>query len=87
MLKKMMTLGCNLIDYEKITDEKNRRLVFFGRYAGLAGMVDTLWAFGQRMKYKKINNPIDQINQSIYYEDLLLVLQAMVMYQKEHKKY
>jgi alanine dehydrogenase len=36
MLKKMMQQGCTLIDYEKITDDKGRRLVFFGRYAGLA---------------------------------------------------
>ena len=56
MLKKMMSLECNLIDYEKITDEKNRRLVFFGRYAGLAGMVDTLWALGQRLKENRISN-------------------------------
>ncbi|PIV69931.1 MAG: hypothetical protein COS08_02885, partial [Euryarchaeota archaeon CG01_land_8_20_14_3_00_38_12] len=49
MLKKMMELKCQLIDYEKIVDEKNRRLIFFGRYAGLAGMIDTLWALGQRL--------------------------------------
>ncbi|MCJ7570353.1 MAG: hypothetical protein MUO82_00525, partial [Candidatus Thermoplasmatota archaeon] len=70
MLKKMMDLGCNLIDYEKIIDEKNRRLVFFGRYAGLAGMVDTLWAFGQRMKYKKIITPLNEIKQSINYNSI-----------------
>ena len=70
MLKKMIDLGCNLIDYEKITDEKNRRLIFFGRYAGLAGMVDTLWAFGQRMKHKKIITPLNEIKQSIYYNDI-----------------
>ncbi len=70
MLKKMIDLSCNLIDYEKITDEKNRRLVFFGRYAGFAGMVDTLWALGQRLKYKKIKTPIDEIKQSIFYDDI-----------------
>jgi alpha-aminoadipic semialdehyde synthase len=70
MLKKMIDLRCNLIDYERITDEKNRRLVFFGRYAGFAGMVDTLWALGQRLKYKKIKTPIDELKQSIYYDDI-----------------
>ncbi len=70
MLKKMMELKCNLIDYEKITDEKGRRLVFFGRFAGLAGMIDTLWAFGQRMKWKGINTPFSKIKQTIYYQDL-----------------
>ncbi|KYK24880.1 hypothetical protein AYK24_05690 [Thermoplasmatales archaeon SG8-52-4] len=70
MLKKMMELGCNLIDYEKITDSNGRRLVFFGRYAGIVGMIDTLWAYGQRMKVKGINTPLSEIKQTIYYKDL-----------------
>jgi len=70
MLKKMMELKCNLIDYEKITDEKSRRLVFFGRYAGLAGMIDTFWAYGQKMKYNKILTPFEEIKSTIYFHDL-----------------
>ncbi len=70
MLKKMMELGCNLIDYEKISDEKGRRLIFFGKYAGLAGMIDTLWAYGQRMKWKGIKNPFSEIRRTIEYKDL-----------------
>jgi len=70
MLRKMMELGCNLIEYEKITDEKNRRLVFFGHYAGLAGMIDTLWAFGQRLKIKGIESPFNEIKQTIHYKNL-----------------
>lgn len=70
MLKTMMEKKCNLIDYEKITDEKNRRLVFFGRYAGIAGMLDSLWAFGQRMKWNEINTPLSDIKQTIHYKNL-----------------
>jgi alpha-aminoadipic semialdehyde synthase len=70
MLKKMMELGCNLIDYEKITDTKGRRLVFFGRYAGIVGMIDTLWAFGQRMKGKGIHTLFSNIKQTIHYKDI-----------------
>jgi len=70
MLKKMMELGCNLIDYEKITDEYGRRLVFFGHYAGLAGMFDTLWAFGKRMETKGIETPFNEIKEVINYKDL-----------------
>jgi alpha-aminoadipic semialdehyde synthase len=36
MLRRMAELKCNLIDYEKIVDEQGKRLIFFGRYAGLA---------------------------------------------------
>jgi alpha-aminoadipic semialdehyde synthase len=70
MLRKMMELGCTLIEYEKITNEKNRRLVFFGHYAGLAGMIDTLWAFGQRLKNKGVKSPFSEIKQTTHYKNL-----------------
>lgn len=70
MLKKMMELECNLIDYEKIKDEKGRRLVFFGKFAGLAGMIDALWVFGQKMKSKGTNSPFAEVKQTVHYKDL-----------------
>jgi saccharopine dehydrogenase (NAD+, L-lysine-forming) len=70
MLKKMMDLGCTLIDYERIMDAKGRRLVFFGRFAGLAGMVDSLWTFGQRLSWEHIDTPFKEIKQTIHYKDL-----------------
>jgi len=70
MLKKMMDLRCNLIDYEKIKDERGNRLIFFGRYAGLAGMIDTLWLFGKRLKYLNIDTPLNEIKQTVNYKDL-----------------
>ncbi len=70
MLAKMMDLKCNLIDYEKITDEKGRRLIFFGRYAGLAGMVDTLWALGERLKSEGLHTPFEKISQAYKYHGL-----------------
>ena len=70
MLKKMMELKCNLIDYEKITNDKGFRLVFFGRYAGLAGMIDSLWSLGERLKFNDIKSPFNEIKQTINYKDL-----------------
>jgi len=70
MLKRMMELGCNLIDYEKVTDDKDRRLIFFGRHAGLAGAIDTLWAFGQRLAWEGTPNPFTQLQQAHRYRDL-----------------
>ena len=70
MLKKMMNLGCNLIDYERIVDERGFRLVFFGRFAGLAGMIDTLWSFGQRLRSQNIDTPFNEIKQTIHYKTL-----------------
>jgi len=70
MLRRMMELGCTLIDYEKITDEKGRRLVFFGKEAGQAGMVDTLWALGKRLDYEGIVTPFSELKQTVEYHQL-----------------
>ncbi len=70
MLKKMMELKCNLIDYEKVADEKGRRIIFFGKYAGLAGMINSLWSLGQRLKIKGYDTPFLRIKQSYTYNSL-----------------
>ncbi|MFC1683807.1 hypothetical protein ACFL0G_06355, partial [Candidatus Zixiibacteriota bacterium] len=70
MLKKLLALNCTLIDYETITDEAGRRLVFFGRHAGLAGMIETLWAFGKRLACEGIPNPFEKIRRPTEYPDL-----------------
>ena len=70
MLKKLMELKCNLIDYEKVTDEFGKRIIFFGRYAGLAGMINTLWSLGQRYKKLGIDTPFTQLKQTQHYFSL-----------------
>jgi saccharopine dehydrogenase (NAD+, L-lysine-forming) len=70
MLKKMMEMGCNLIDYERIVDEQNKRLIFFGRYAGMAGMINTLWAFGLRLKHYGYESKLLKIKQAHTYHSL-----------------
>lgn len=71
MLKKMMDLGCSLIDYECITDAQDRRLIFFGRFAGLAGMINSLWSMGQRLRSLGMkDNPFLRIRQSCDYDSL-----------------
>ncbi|MGD8779821.1 MAG: bifunctional lysine ketoglutarate reductase /saccharopine dehydrogenase family protein [Ignavibacteria bacterium] len=70
MLKRLMDLKCTLIDYEIITDEKGRRLVFFGKYAGLAGMVDALYGFGQRLKSLGYKTPFLKVKQAYQYKDI-----------------
>ncbi len=67
MLRRLMALKCNLIDYERIVDEKNRRLIFFGRYAGYAGMIETLHALGKKLELQGITNPLSEIHQAYEY--------------------
>ncbi|MBU0640902.1 MAG: hypothetical protein KKB50_18715 [Planctomycetes bacterium] len=69
-LRRLLDLKCQLIDYERIVDEQGRRLVFFGRFAGLAGMIDTLWAFGQRLQTEGIDSPFSRIQPAHRYTDL-----------------
>ena len=70
LLKNMMERKINLIDYERIVDEKGRRLIFFGRFAGLAGMINSLWSLGQRLKAKGVNTPFMHLQQSHNYDSL-----------------
>lgn len=69
-LRRIMELGGTLIDYERITDEAGQRLVFFGQYAGLAGMIDTLWAFGQRLAHEGLASPLARVRPAHEYKDL-----------------
>jgi len=71
MLRKLVDLGCTLIDYERIVDERGHRLVFFGRQAGTAGMVDTLWALGRRLQVEGIDNPFMELRQTLHYQSLV----------------
>lgn len=70
MLKKMMEKRVNLIEYEKVTDESGKRLIFFGRYAGLAGMINSLWSLGQRLKENGMETPFMRLKQSHQYSSL-----------------
>lgn len=70
MLKNIIDCGATLIDYEKIENEKGQRLIFFGRYAGLAGMINTLWATGQRYKELGIHSPFAKLKQTYQYDSL-----------------
>ena len=37
-----------MLDYEKMVDENGQRLVAFGKYAGVVGMIDILHGLGLR---------------------------------------
>lgn len=70
MLRRLMEKGCTLIDYEKIADDDGRRLVFFGRFAGLAGMIDSLWILGQRLAGEGIKTPLAELAPTHEYDNL-----------------
>ncbi len=57
LLKKIISSGSTLIDYEKIIDDNNRRLIYFGRYAGDAGTIDILSLMGEYWEHHGLDTP------------------------------
>ncbi|UCH77600.1 MAG: hypothetical protein JSU81_07645, partial [Candidatus Coatesbacteria bacterium] len=70
MLARLRAERCSLVDYERIVDAEGRRLVFFGRFAGLAGMIDTLWALGKRLAHEGRATPFADLRPAWEYDDL-----------------
>lgn len=71
MLQRILDTGVTLFDYEKIVDEYNRRLVFFGKFAGNAGIVETLKGYGDRLKaLHHIDTPFLKIRHAYEYDSL-----------------
>jgi hypothetical protein len=57
LLQRIIDSGSTLIDYEKITDDQGRRLIYFGPYAGDAGAIDILSLMGEHWADKGIDTP------------------------------
>jgi len=71
MLRKIMNVGATLIDYERIVNEKGFRLIFFGNWAGLAGMSETLRILGLRLEIEGIKpNPFSGMKHTMLYKGL-----------------
>ncbi len=69
LLQCVLDRRCTLLDYELVTDEEGVRTIAFGRFAGLAGAIDTLWALGRRLREEGLDTPLAEIRQSLDYED------------------
>lgn len=67
LLKKIMDCGSTLIDYERIVDDQNRRLVYFGRYAGDAGALDILALLGENWQQQGLATPFSECRRAVNY--------------------
>lgn len=70
MLRKILETRGTLLDYERVIDEKNRRLIFFGNYAGLAGMLETLHTLGKRLEWEGLKTPFLALKRPLEYDTL-----------------
>lgn len=69
-LRTLLDLGSTLVEYERIVDEEGKRLIFFGRHAGYAGMIDALSALGRRLSWEGIETPFAALRSAHEYVDL-----------------
>ena len=70
LLRRFLERGTTLLDYEQMTDAKGRRLVYFGRFAGYAGMIDALWALGRRLAAEGHSTPFAAVRRAHEYDSL-----------------
>ncbi|MGI9543554.1 MAG: NAD(P)-dependent oxidoreductase [Cyclobacteriaceae bacterium] len=50
LLKAILKQKIRLVDYECLRDKDGHRLIAFGRYAGIVGAYNAIWAYGQRYR-------------------------------------
>jgi len=50
LLQTMIKKGISMVDYEALTDTNGRRILGFGRYAGVVGCYNGFLAYGKRTK-------------------------------------
>ena len=48
LLKTIVEKNIRLIDYEVLTDEAGKRVIAFGKFAGMVGAHNALWTWGER---------------------------------------
>ncbi len=48
LLQEILRRNITLVDYETLTDQTGKRIIAFGRWAGIVGAYNGIWAYGQR---------------------------------------
>jgi alpha-aminoadipic semialdehyde synthase len=77
LLKACLSKKISLIDYERVVDLYGTRLVYFGRFAGICGIVDTLHHLGRKLDWKGIKNPFSLIQPAYEYESLDILKETL----------
>lgn len=87
LLRACLEKNITLIDYEKIIDAQGKRLVYFGRFAGICGLIDSLHYLGEKLEWKGVKNPFTLIQPAHRYGSLKTIKRTMVKVNKEiHEK-
>ncbi|XP_058449645.1 alpha-aminoadipic semialdehyde synthase, mitochondrial isoform X2 [Malaya genurostris] len=77
LLDACLEKNIRLIDYEKLMDRNGQRLVAFGKYAGVAGMVNILHGLGLRLLALGHHTPFMHIGPAHNYRNSSMARQAV----------
>lgn len=77
LLDAILEKNIRLIDYEKLVDSQGQRLVAFGKYAGVAGMVNILHGLGLRLLALGHHTPFMHIGPAHNYRNSSMARQAI----------
>ena len=73
LLQAVLEKQIKLLDYEVLTDEKGRRLIAFGYYAGMVGAHNALYTYAQRSRefsIKRLKDCFDYAEAKASYEHI-----------------
>ncbi|KAM8973809.1 alpha-aminoadipic semialdehyde synthase, mitochondrial [Pelodytes ibericus] len=77
LLDEILKLEIRLIDYEKMMDHKGTRVVAFGQWAGVAGMINMLHGLGLRFLALGHHTPFMHIGMAHNYRNSSQAVQAV----------
>ncbi len=75
LLQAILAKNIRLIDYEALTNKHGKRLIAFGRFAGMVGAHNAIWTYGQRtgaFSLPRMKDYFDYAEAKAYYKTLQL---------------
>ncbi len=70
LLQKFIDQGATLFDYETIVNERGARTIAFGRFAGIAGAIDTFHIAGKKLSLINKDSDISKVRQTVNYDGI-----------------
>ena len=70
LLQEFIDKKATLIDYEVMRDKEGTRTIAFGRYAGIAGAIDTFNVVGRKLSLNGIDSNLSEIEPTYKYDTI-----------------
>ena len=70
LLQKFIDEKATLIDYEPIVDDSGQRTIAFGRFAGIAGAIDSFFVAGKKHQLRNETSCLNLVKQTWQYQSI-----------------